>query len=53
MLVISSELPEIVALSDRAYVMSRGRITGELTGEALTQEDIMRAATLGKVESHG
>lgn len=44
-LMISSELPEILGMSDRIYVMSEGRITGELpTGEA-TEEKIMTMAT--------
>ncbi|QAT48424.1 sugar ABC transporter ATP-binding protein [Caproiciproducens sp. NJN-50] len=45
-LMISSELPEILGMSDRIYVMSEGRITGELpTGEA-TEEKIMTMATV-------
>jgi ribose transport system ATP-binding protein len=41
---ISSEMPEILALSDRILVMSQGRITAELDGPTATQEDIMAAA---------
>ncbi len=48
---ISSELPEVMALADRVYVMSRGRITGELTGARVTQENVMRAATGQRVEA--
>jgi ABC-type sugar transport system ATPase subunit len=47
---ISSELPEVVALSDRVYVMSRGRIAGEFAREDVTQENIMRAATGGRAQ---
>ncbi|MGB9809000.1 MAG: sugar ABC transporter ATP-binding protein, partial [Caldanaerobacter sp.] len=36
-LLISSELPEILGLSDRIYVMSKGRITGELKGDEADQ----------------
>jgi ABC-type sugar transport system ATPase subunit len=45
LLMISSELPEIIALSDRVLVMHRGRIAGELSGSASTQESIMHLAT--------
>jgi ribose transport system ATP-binding protein len=44
-LMISSELPEIVGMSDRVYVMRAGSIVGELDGEAITQENIMELAT--------
>ncbi|MDR1835364.1 MAG: ATP-binding cassette domain-containing protein [Fusobacteriaceae bacterium] len=39
---ISSEMPEIIGMSDRIYVMSEGRITAELEGKTATQEEIMR-----------
>jgi len=39
---ISSEMPEIIGMSDRIYVMSEGRITAELPGRTATQEEIMR-----------
>ena len=45
LLMISSELPEIIALSDRVLVMHQGRIAGELAGRAATQESIMHLAT--------
>lgn len=41
-LLISSELPEILGMCDRIYVMSAGRITGELPRGEATQEKIMR-----------
>jgi ribose transport system ATP-binding protein len=44
--VISSELPEVLRLSHRIVVMSEGRITGELDGKTATQESIMHLATL-------
>jgi putative multiple sugar transport system ATP-binding protein len=44
-LMISSELPEVLGMSDRIYVMSAGRITGELWREEATQEKIMHLAT--------
>lgn len=42
---ISSELPEILGMSDRVYVVSSGRITGELPIAEATQEKIMQLAT--------
>ncbi|MCX7821624.1 MAG: xylose ABC transporter ATP-binding protein [Brevinematales bacterium] len=45
---ISSELPEIIGMSDRILVMSEGKITGELQGGNVTQEEIMYYATGGK-----
>src|SRR5690606_18617523 len=44
-LLVSSEMPELLALSDRIAVMSGGRLTGELTGAEMTQERILRLAT--------
>ena len=44
-IVISSELPEVLRLSHRIIVMCEGRITGELDGRTATQEDIMTLAT--------
>jgi putative multiple sugar transport system ATP-binding protein len=44
-IMISSELPEILGMSDRIYVVSGGRITGELPVEEATQEKIMHLAT--------
>jgi ribose transport system ATP-binding protein len=42
---ISSELPEILRMSDRIVVMCEGRITGELSATEATQERIMQLAT--------
>ncbi|MFN2203869.1 MAG: sugar ABC transporter ATP-binding protein [Caldilineaceae bacterium] len=47
-LMISSELPEILGMSDRIIVMQEGRITGEFSREEATQEAIMTAATLSQ-----
>ena len=44
-LMISSELPEVVGMSDRVYVMREGSIAGELNGQDITQENIMTLAT--------
>ncbi|MGJ4880232.1 sugar ABC transporter ATP-binding protein [Bradyrhizobium sp. HKCCYLRH3059] len=42
---ISSELPEVIRMSDRIVVMCEGRITGELSPDEATQERIMQLAT--------
>jgi inositol transport system ATP-binding protein len=47
-LVISSELPEILALSDRIVTMREGRVTGEIGRDAATQEGLMAMMTLGE-----
>ncbi|MBE6051396.1 MAG: sugar ABC transporter ATP-binding protein [Clostridium sp.] len=46
-IIISSELSELLGMSDRIYVMSEGKITGELDREKATQEEIMKLAILG------
>ena len=43
-LLITSELPELLAMSDRIMVMHRGRITAEFAGVEATQEKITKAA---------
>ena len=48
LVMVSSELPELIGMCDRIYVMSRGRITGELSREGFTQEHIMTLATAQK-----
>jgi putative multiple sugar transport system ATP-binding protein len=40
---ISSELPELLGMCDRVYVMNEGRIVGELLGSSITQEAIMKS----------
>jgi ABC-type sugar transport system ATPase subunit/ribose/xylose/arabinose/galactoside ABC-type transport system permease subunit len=44
---ISSDLPEVLAMSDRILVMREGRIAAEFSREEATQEKVMVAATLG------
>ncbi|MCM3409590.1 sugar ABC transporter ATP-binding protein [Metabacillus litoralis] len=46
-IMVSSELPEILGLSDRILVLHEGRITGELTKEEANQEIIMKYAVGG------
>ncbi len=48
LLVISSDLPEVLGVSDRILVMREGRIAGEFSREDATQHAIMQAATGGK-----
>jgi ribose transport system ATP-binding protein len=43
-LMVSSELPELLQVADRILVMRQGRISGELPGRQATQEEIMRLA---------
>jgi ribose transport system ATP-binding protein len=43
-LVVSSELPEIVGLCERVYVMREGRTVGLIQGEEVTEERIMALA---------
>jgi ribose transport system ATP-binding protein len=50
-LMISSELPEVLGMSDRVLVMSQGHITGELLAEEATQENVMELATQQKEDA--
>jgi len=52
-IMISSELPELISMSDRILVLSEGRITGELTGREMTPENIMHHATSVQPEKLG
>lgn len=47
-IMISSELPEILGMCDRILVLSSGKLAGEFTAENATQENIMHCATGGK-----
>jgi ABC-type sugar transport system ATPase subunit len=44
-LMISSEMPEIMGMSDRVIVMCQGRVTGEFARNQLSQVEIMTCAT--------
>ena len=46
-IVISSELKEIMAIADRIYVLSNGKLTGELVGEEITEDNLVRASYAG------
>jgi len=51
---ISSDMPEILGMCDRVYVLSEGAVVGEFVGEAITQENIMKAImSEGKEYHHG
>jgi ribose transport system ATP-binding protein len=43
--VISSELPELIGVCDRVIVIRDGEISGEVVGDAMTEEKIMRLAS--------
>jgi len=49
-LMISSELPEILGMCDRIYIMSEGRITGEVNRADATQEVLMKYMTKSRGE---
>lgn len=49
-ILISSELPEVMGMSDRVIVLHEGIITGEFNRGELNQQDIMRCATGQKIE---
>jgi rhamnose transport system ATP-binding protein len=44
-LLISSDLPEILGMSDRVLVMRRGRVRGQFTRAQATSESLLRAAS--------
>lgn len=46
-IVISSELKEIMAIADRIYVLSNGKLTGELTGDEITEDTLVRTSYAG------
>lgn len=47
-IMISSEMPELIGMSDRILAMYEGRIKGEVTGELATQRNILELASGGK-----
>jgi ABC-type sugar transport system ATPase subunit len=52
-ILISSELPEILGLSDRIYVMQNGRIRGELSSEEATEEKVLALALSDSLSNNG
>jgi L-arabinose transport system ATP-binding protein len=53
LLVISSELPEVIGLADRVFVMKEGRIAGELTRAQASEEGILALAISDNLTAHG
>ena len=51
-LLVSSEMPELLAVCDRIYVLCDGRLTAEFSREAFDQEAIMEAATRFNEKNH-
>jgi ABC-type sugar transport system ATPase subunit len=51
-LMISSELPEVLGMSDRILVMHQGKIVGEVARDEATEERIIELATTGKLMAH-
>lgn len=49
-IVISSELPEVLGISDRVYVMNEGLFVGELSKEEATQENVMKCIMQSNVK---
>ncbi|MCP8615669.1 sugar ABC transporter ATP-binding protein [Salirhabdus salicampi] len=49
-IMVSSELPEVLAVSDRVIVMRKGRIVDEVEAKGATQESIMNKALLGEAK---
>ena len=47
-ILISSELPEVLAVADRILVMREGRLAGEIPWDGATEESIMRLAAIRK-----
>ena len=50
---VSSELKEVLAMSDRILVMSKGTITGEFTHQEATEEKLVVASAIGHGPSNG
>ncbi len=47
-MMVSSDLPEVLGVSDRILVMRAGKIVAEFSREEATQDNIMHAATGGR-----
>ncbi|MED4583854.1 sugar ABC transporter ATP-binding protein [Brevibacillus choshinensis] len=48
-IMISSEMPEVIGMSDRVVVMREGRVTAKLDGSTVTQEEILEAAMASSI----
>ena len=49
-IMVSSEMPEVLGMADRIVVMKSGRVTGEFESEGTTQEMILEASLKHKEE---
>lgn len=47
-IMVSSDLPELIGLADRVIVIAEGRLAGEVQGQSINEEEIMTLATGGK-----
>ena len=45
-IMISSEMPEVIGIANRVIVMREGRISGELTGEDINEQSIISLASI-------
>ena len=50
-LLVTTELDELVWLCDRVLIMFRGAIVGELSGEAIEQRTILQASATGQIQA--
>ena len=50
-IVISSEMPELIGLCDRIYAINAGRVTGQLPREQVDQESLMRLMTQERAQT--
>jgi ribose transport system ATP-binding protein len=51
-LIVSSDMEEVIAVADRVLVMHEHRITGELSGDAITEPAIMNLAVGSAAAAH-
>lgn len=49
-LMVSSDMPEVISMSDRVIVFRRGEVAGELVGEKITEENILTLSIGGTIE---
>lgn len=49
-LMVSSDMPEVISMSDRVLVFQRGEVAGELVGEKITEENILTLSIGGTIE---
>ena len=47
-IMVSSDMPEVISMSDRIMVMKEGRIVGEISGENVSEENVLELSIGGK-----